>query len=140
MISGPFKEALMRKFSAIALVSCLTLGATAAFAAQTSTTPSTSMDKPATSGSMSKTTKTTTATTKTTTKMKAHKVTGDVSKLDCTANTLTVGTTDLNTNDKTTVTVNGKKGACADLKDGMKATASYVEKDGKKWATHISAK
>lgn len=129
----------MRKFSAIALVSCLTLGATAVLA---QTTPSTSMDKPATSGTMSKTTKTSTATTKTTktTKMKAHRVTGDVSKLDCTANTLTVGTTDLNTNDKTTVTVNGKKGACADLKDGMKATASYVEKDGKKWATHISAK
>jgi hypothetical protein len=126
----------MRKFSAIALVSCLTLGATAVFA---QTTPSTSMDKPATSGTMSKTTKTTTA-TKTTMKMKAHKVTGDVSKLDCTANTLTIGTADLNTNDKTTITVNGKKGACADLKDGMKATASYVEKDGKKWATHISAK
>jgi hypothetical protein len=128
----------MRKFSAIALVSCLTLGATAVLA---QTTPSTSMDKPATSGTMSKTTKTTTATTKTTTtKMKAHKVTGALSKVDCTANTLTVGTTDLNTNDKTTITVNGKKGACADLKDGMKATASYVEKDGKKWATHISAK
>lgn len=126
----------MRKFSAIALVSCLTLGATAAFA---QTTPSTSMDKPA--ASATKTTKTTTATTTTkTTKMKAHKVTGDLSKVDCTANTLTVGTTDLNTNDKTTITVNGKKGACADLKDGMKATASYVEKDGKKWATHISAK
>jgi hypothetical protein len=131
----------MRKFSAIALVSCLTLGATAAFA-QTSTTPSTSMDKPAAGSSATKTTatKTTAATTKTTTKAKAHKVTGDVSKLDCTANTLTIGTADLNTNDKTTVTVNGKKGACADLKDGMKATASYVEKDGKKWATHISAK
>lgn len=127
----------MRKFSAIALVSCLTLGATAVFA---QTTPSTSMDKPATSGTMSKTTKTTTATKTTKTTMKAHKVTGDISKLDCTANTLTVGTTDLNTNDKTTVTVNGKKAACADLKDAMKATASYVEKDGKKWATHISAK
>src|SRR5436309_11284112 len=121
----------MRKFSAIALVSCLTLGATAAFAAQTSTTPSTSMDKPAASATKTTATKTT-ATTKTTTKTKAHKVTGDVSKLDCTANTLTIGTADLNTNDKTTVTVNGKKGACADLKDGKKATASYVEKDGKK--------
>ncbi|HEY2291264.1 MAG TPA: hypothetical protein VGM86_11235 [Thermoanaerobaculia bacterium] len=120
----------MRKFSAIALVSCLTLGATAMYA---QTTTSTSADKSAT--------KTTTTTTKaTTTKAKAHKVSGDISKLDCTANTLTVGTTDLSTNDKTTITVNGKKAACADLKDGMKATASYVEKDGKKWATHISAK
>ena len=125
----------MRKFSAIALVSCLTLGATAIYA---QTTTSTSMDKPATGASKTTTTKTTTATK--TTKTKAHRVTGDISKLDCTANTLTVGTTDLSTNDKTTVTVNGKKGACADLKDGMKATASYVEKDGKKWATHISAK
>jgi hypothetical protein len=126
----------MRKLSAIALVSCLTLGASAVFA---QATPSTSMDKPATSSSSKTTTSTsTTKTTKTTSK--AHKVTGDISKLDCTANTLTVGTTDLNTNDKTTFTVKGKKGACADLKDGMKATASYTEKDGKKWATHISAK
>jgi len=128
----------MRKFSAIALVSCLTLGATAIYA---QTTPSTSMDKPATGASKTTTTKTTTATTKTTTKAKAHKVTGDISKLDCTANTLTVGTKDLNTNDKTHITVNGKKAACADLKDGMKATASYTtDKDGKNWATHISAK
>ncbi|MFL6259452.1 MAG: hypothetical protein ACJ76Y_07055 [Thermoanaerobaculia bacterium] len=129
----------MRKFSAIALVSCLTLGATAVFA---QTTPSTSMDKPATSGTMSKTTKTTTATktTKTTT-AKAHKVTGDISKTDCTANTLTVGTTDLNLNATTKVTVKGKKSTCADLKDGMKATASYTtDKDGKNWAKYISAK
>lgn len=122
----------MRKLSAIALVSCLTFGATAIYAQATT---STSADK-----SAAKTTTTTTTTKATTTHMKAHKVTGDISKLDCTANTLTVGTTDLSTNEKTHVTVNGKKGACADLKDGMKATASYVEKDGKKWATHISAK
>lgn len=121
----------MRKFSAIALVSCLTLGATAMYA---QTTASTSADKTAT-----KTTTTKTTTTKTT-KAKVHRVTGDISKLDCTANTLTVGTTDLSTNEKTHVTVNSKKAACADLKDGMKATASYVEKDGKMWATHISAK
>jgi hypothetical protein len=132
----------MRKFSTIALVSCLTLGATAAFAAQTSTTPSTSMDKPAASGTMSKTTKATTATTKTTkTTMKAHKVTGDISKLDCTANTATVGTTDINLNATTKVTVKGKKATCADLKDGMKATASYTtDKDGKNWAKYVSAK
>ena len=121
----------MRKLSAIALVSCLTLGAAAVYAQAT----------PSTSASATKTTTTTTkATTTTKTTAKAHKVTGDISKLDCTANTLTVGTTDLSTNDKTTVTVHGKKGACTDLKDGMKATASYVEKDGKNWATHISAK
>ena len=132
MISAPFKEALMRKFSAIALVSFLTLGATAVFA-QTSTSTSTDA-----SASKTTTTKTTTATK--TTKTKAHRVTGDISKLDCTGNTLTVGSTDLNMNEKTTVTVNSKKATCADLKDGMKATASYVEKDGKKWATHISAK
>jgi hypothetical protein len=127
----------MRKLSAIALVSCLTLGATAAFAAQT--TPSTSMDKPAASGTMTKTTKTTTATTKTTT-AKSHKVSGDISKLDCTAKTLTVGTTDLSLTDTTKISMGGKKGACSDLKDGAKATASYTEKDGKNWAKYISAK
>jgi len=129
----------MRKFSAIALVSCLTLGATAVFA-QTST--STSMDKPAPGASKTTTTKTTTAATTKSTKttMKAHKVTGDISKLDCTAKTLTVGTTDLNINDTTKITVKGKKATCADLKDGMKATASYTEKDGKNWAKAISAK
>jgi len=122
----------MRKLSAIALVSCLTLGATAMYA---QTTTSTSADKSATK------TTTTTTTKATTTKAKVHKVTGDISKLDCTANTLTVGKTDLSTNDKTTITVHGKKGACADLKDAMKATASYTtDKDGKNWATHISAK
>jgi hypothetical protein len=123
----------MRKFSAIALVSCLTLGATAMYA---QTTTSTSADKSAT-----KTTTTTTKATTTTAKTKAHKVSGDISKLDCTANTLTVGTTDLNTNAKTHVTKAGKKAACADLKDGDKATASYTtDKDGKNWATHISVK
>jgi len=122
----------MRKFSAIALVSCLTLGATAMYAQTTTSTSA--ADKTATK---------TTATTKTTTtaKPKAHKVSGDISKLDCTANTLTVGTTDLSTNDKTHVTKAGKKATCADLKDGEKATASYVtDKDGKNWATHISVK
>lgn len=123
----------MRKLSAIALVSCLTLGATAVYA---QTTPSTS----ASSATKTTTTKTATATTKATT-AKAHKVTGDVSKLDCTANTLTVGTTDLSTNDKTHVTKAGKKVTCADLKDGDKATASYTtDKDGKNWAKYISVK
>ncbi len=121
----------MRKLSAIALVSCLTLGAAAVYAQAT----------PSTSASAKTTTTTTkTATTKTTT-AKAHKVTGDVSKLDCTANTLTVGTTDLSTNDKTHVTKAGKKAACSDLKDGDKATASYTtDKDGKNWAKYISVK
>jgi hypothetical protein len=129
----------MRKFSAIALVSFLTLGASAVLA-QTST--STSMDKPAAGSSMSKTTTTATKTTKTTTKTAAKRVTGDVSKLDCTAKTLTVGTTDLNLNDGSKITVNGKKGAtCADLKDGQKGTASYtVGTDGKNWVKYISAK
>ena len=114
----------MRKFSAIALVSCLTLGATAVFA---QTTPSTSMDKPAAGSSATKTT-TSTSTTKTTktTTAKAHKVTGDISKLDCTAKTMTVGTIDLNANDKTHMTKAGKKAACTDYKDGDKATVSYT--------------
>ncbi|PYQ56820.1 MAG: hypothetical protein DMF53_24395 [Acidobacteria bacterium] len=133
----------MRKFSAIALVSCLTLGATAAFAAQTSTTPSTSMDKPAASGTMSKTTKTTTATSKSTkTTAKAHKVTGDITAVDCTTEpkNVTIGTTQLYINSATKITVKGKKVDCDDLKKDMKATASYTEKDGKNWAKYISAK
>src|SRR5262249_55244264 len=109
---------------------CLTLGAAAVYAQAT----------PSTSASATKTTTTKTETTKTTT-AKAHKVTGDISKLDCTANTLTVGTTDLNTNDKTHVTKAGKAAKCADLKDGDKATASYTtDKDGKNWAKYISVK
>ena len=126
----------MRKLSAIALVSCLTLGTTAALVAQT--TPSTSADKPATS-TMSKSSKTTTTTTTKTT-AKSHKVSGDISKLDCTAKTLTVGTTDLSLNDTTKINKGGKKSACTDLKDGDKASASYTEKDGKNWAKYISVK
>ena len=131
----------MRKFSAIALVSCLTLGATAAFAAQTSTTPSTSMDKPAASATKTTATKTT-ATTKTTTKTKAHKVTGDITAVDCTTEpkNVTIGTTQLYINSATKITVKGKKVDCDDLKKDMKATASYTEKDGKNWAKYISAK
>jgi hypothetical protein len=118
----------MRKYFAIALVSCLTLGATAMYAQATASTSA--------SATKTTTTKTTTATTATS---KAHKVSGDVSKLDCTAKTLTVGTTDLNINDKTHITKAKKKAACTDLKDGDKATASYTtDKDGKNWAKYIS--
>ena len=129
----------MRKFSAIALVSCLTLGATAMYA---QTTPSTSMDKPATSGTMSKTTKTTTATKTTKTTAKPHKVTGDITAVDCTTEpkNVTIGTTQLYINSATKITVKGKKVDCDDLKKDMKATASYTEKDGKNWAKYISAK
>jgi hypothetical protein len=132
----------MRKLSTIALVSCLTLGATAAMAAQT--TPSTSMDKPATSGTMTKTTKTT-ATTKTTT-TKSHKVTGEISNLDCAATPATVtivapaSPTDLVIIQTSTISVDGKKAKCADLKNGEKATASYATKDGKNNVRHLSAK
>jgi hypothetical protein len=125
----------MRKFSAIALVSCLTLGATAVFA---QTTPGTSADKPA---AATKTTTTKAAATTKTTAVKPTKVSGDISKLDCTAKTLTVGTTDLSLNDTSKISVGGKKGStCADLKDGQKATASYTAKDGKNWVKYISAK
>jgi hypothetical protein len=118
----------MRKYFAIALVSCLTLGATAMYAQATAST----------SATKTTTTKTTTATTATS---KAHKVSGAISKLDCTAKTLTVGTTDLSTNDKTHFTKAGKKAACTDYKDGDNATASYTtDKDGKNWAKYISVK
>jgi hypothetical protein len=128
----------MRKFSAIALVSCLTLGATAVFA---QTTPSTSMDKPATGATKTTATKTTTATTKTTkTTVKAHKVTGDITAIDCTTapQKVTIKTTDLDVTATTKITIKGKKATCADLKKDDDATATYTVKDGKNEAKSIN--
>jgi Cu/Ag efflux protein CusF len=79
-------------------------------------------------------------TTKTTAKTTAHKITGDISKVDCAAMILTVGTTELTVTDTTHITMSGKKAACADLKDGAKATASYTTKDGKNIARYVSVK
>lgn len=115
----------MRKLSALALVSCLTLGATAAFAAQT--TPSTSMDKPA-AGSMSKSTKTTTTMTKTTTTTKPGHASGKVTAVDCTAHTVTIKDT-YTTSDTTKMTSKGKAITCADVHVGDTVSVTYT-KDG----------
>jgi hypothetical protein len=140
----------MRKIYALALASCLTLSATAALA-QTATAPAPTTT--ATSASAATTATSASATTTTThkathhvkhkrvvKKAASHKVTGDVSKMDCTANTVTVDTTDLVIATTTTFTLDGKKATCADVKDGSKATATYTTKDGKNNASRISAK
>jgi hypothetical protein len=127
----------MRKLSTIALVSCLTLGATAAMAAQT--TPSTSTDKPATSGTMAKTTKAaakTTTTTTTTTKTKAGHTSGALTAMDATAKTITVKNT-YNVTDATKLTAKGKAITMADLHVGDTVSVTYT-KNGANWdATRV---
>jgi hypothetical protein len=124
----------MRKLSTIALVSCLTLGATAAMAAQT--TPSTSMDKPATSGTMTKTTKAAKTTTTTTTKAKAGHVNGALTAMDATARTITVKDT-YTVTDATKLTAKGKAITMADLHVGDTVSVTYT-KNGDKWdATRV---
>jgi hypothetical protein len=122
----------MRKLSAIALVSCMTLGATAAMAAQA--TPSTSTDKPATSGSMTKTTKATT-TTKTVTHAMAAK--GAITAMDATAKTLTVGTATYTLTDATKITAHGKKMTMADLHVGDTVSLSYTKNGDAMDATRV---
>lgn len=114
----------MRKLSTIALVSCLTLGATAAMAAQT--TPSTSTSKPATSGTMTKTAKATTTTTKTT---MAHGMSakGAITAMDATAKTITVGSGTYTLTDATKIMEHGKKVTMADLHVGDTVSLSYTK-------------
>jgi sRNA-binding protein len=123
----------MRKLSVVALASVLTLGAAAVVSAQTATTPSTSMDKPATTTSA----KTTTTTTTTKTAHAVH-ATGKVTAMDATAKTLTIKST-YNLQDDTKYTVKGKAATMSDVhvgdtvtvtywKDGMKATKVNVTK------------
>ena len=114
----------MRKLHVVALASVLTLGAVAAFA---QTTPSTSMDKPAT-GSMS-TTKTTTA-TKTTMSKKASHATGKITAMDATAKTVTLKDT-YNTSDDTKFMAKGKAITMGDLHVGDTVVVTYW-KDGMK--------
>jgi len=126
----------MRKLSTIALVSCLTLGATAAMAAQT--TPSTSMDKPATSGTMTKTAKATKTTTTTTTKTKtkAGHASGALTAMDATAKTITVKDT-YTVTDTTKITAKGKAITMADLHVGDTVSVTYT-KNGANWdATRV---
>jgi hypothetical protein len=125
----------MRKLSTIALVSCLTLGATAAMAAQT--TPSTSMDKPATSGTMTKTTKAakTTTMTKTTTHTMSAK--GAVTAMDATARTITVGTNTYTLTDATKITSHGKTMMMTDLHVGDTVSLSYTKNGAAMDATRV---
>jgi hypothetical protein len=114
----------MRKMTAFALVSCLSLSATALVA---QTTPSTSMDKPATTtGTMTKTT-----TAKKTTKTTVHAMSakGAITAMDATAKTITVGDKTFATTDTTKYMAHGKKSMMSDLKVGDMVSVSYT-KDG----------
>jgi sugar lactone lactonase YvrE len=127
----------MRKLSAIALVSCMTLGATAAMAAQT--TPSTSMDKPATSGSMAKTTKAakTTTTTTTTHPTKGSHASGAITAMDATAKTITVGSGTYTLTDATKITSHGKTMMMTDLHVGDTVSLSYAKTGDAMNATRV---
>jgi hypothetical protein len=122
----------MRKLSAIALVSCLSLGVTAAMA---QTTPSTSMDKPATSGSMSKTTATKTTTT---TKTHAMSAKGAITAMDATAKSITVGDKTFATTDTTKYMAHGKKTMMSDLKVGDTVSVSYTKDGDTMTATRVT--
>src|SRR5436305_2368536 len=119
----------MRKMTAFALVSCLSLSATALVA---QTTPETSMDKPATTTTAAKAT-TTAKTTKTTTTKKAttHAMSakGAVTAMDATAKTITVGDKTFATTDTTKYMAHGKKATMSDVKVGDTVSVTYT-KDG----------
>jgi hypothetical protein len=118
----------MRKLHVVALSAVLTLGAVAAFA---QTTPSTSMDKPATTATATKATKATT-TTKTTTvkKSTASHATGKITAMDATAKTITLKDT-YNTSDDTKFMAKGKAITMGDLHVGDTVVVTYA-KDGMK--------
>ncbi len=121
----------MRKMTAFALVSCLSLGATALVA---QSTPSTSMDKPATtSGSMTKST-----TTTTTKKTSTHKTThGAITAMDATAKTVTIKDT-YNVSDSTKITDAGKAITLGDLKVGDTIYVTYTKNGDKYDASKIT--
>jgi hypothetical protein len=124
----------MRKMTAFALVSCLSLGATAALAAQT--TPSTSMDKPATTtGTMTKT-----ITAKKTTKTTTHAMNakGAVTAMDATAKTITVGDKTFATTDTTKYMAHGKKAMMSDVKVGDTVSVSYTKDGDTMTATRVT--
>jgi hypothetical protein len=123
----------MRKVSVFALASLMTLGATAVMA---QATPSTSMDKPATtSGSMSKKTATTT-TKKTTTHAMSAK--GAVTAMDATAKTITVGSNTYTTSDATKYMAHGKKAMMTDVKVGDTVSVSYTKDGDTMTATRVT--
>jgi hypothetical protein len=122
----------MRKVSVFALASLMTLGATAVMA---QATPSTSMDKPATtSGSMSK--KTATTTKKTTTHAMSAK--GAVTAMDATAKTITVGSNTYTTSDATKYMAHGKKAMMTDVKVGDTVSVSYTKDGDTMTATRVT--
>jgi hypothetical protein len=121
----------MRKMTAFALVSCLSLGATALVA---QTTPSTSMDKPA-AGSMTKTTTATTTTKKTT--AKASHTHGAITAMDATAKTVTTKDT-YNVSDSTKITDGGKAITMGDLKVGDMIYVTYMKNGDKMDASKIT--
>lgn len=125
----------MRKLHVVALASVLTLGAVAAFA---QTTPSTSMDKPATSATATKATKTTT-TTKTTTAKKstASHAHGAITAVDATAKTVTIKDT-YTTSDTTKITDGGKAITLGDLKVGDTIYVTYAKNGDKNDASKIT--
>jgi hypothetical protein len=123
----------MRKMTAFALVSCLSLGATALVA---QTTPSTSMDKPA-AGSMTKTTATTATTTKKTTMAKGSHAHGAITAMDATAKTVTVKDT-YNVSDTTKITDGGKAIMMSDLKVGDTIYVTYMKNGDKMDASKIT--
>ncbi len=125
----------MRKMTAFALVSCLSLGATALVA---QTTPSTSMDKPATT-TAAKATKTTTTTT--TTKKASHSkvaVThGAITAIDAAAKTITIKDT-YATSDTTKITDKGAAIKFDDLKVGDNVYVSYTKTGDKNDASKVT--
>jgi ribosomal protein S1 len=121
----------MRKMTAFALVSCLSLGATALVA---QTTPSTSMDKPA-AGSMTKTTATTT--TKTMTKSKNLTTHGAVTAMDATAKTITLKDT-YNVSDTTKFVDGHKTIKMEDIKVGDNVYVTYTKDGDKNNAARVS--
>jgi hypothetical protein len=129
----------MRKMTAFALVSCLSLGATALVAQ--STTPSTSMDKPAAaaSGSMAKTktAKTTTTTTKTAAKAKNLTTHGAVTAMDATAKTITIKDT-YNVSDSTKFVDGHKDIKMEDVKVGDNVYVTYTKDGDKNNASRVS--
>ena len=121
----------MRKMTAFALVSCLSLGATALVA---QTTPSTSMDKPATTTGT--TTKTTT-TKKTMTHAKVAVTHGAITAIDAAAKTITIKDT-YATSDTTKISDKGKAIKFDDLKVGDNVYVSYTKNADKNDASKIT--
>jgi ribosomal protein S17 len=130
----------MRKMTAFALVSCLSLGATALMAQ--STTPSTSMDKPASTtaaATKTKTAKTTTTTKTATTTAKAKNLTthGAVTAVDATAKTITVKDT-YNVSDSTKYVDGHKTLKMEDIKVGDNVYITYTKDGDKNNASRVS--